>query len=112
MSGNYPNSRASTAYKVLTLVNPGLLLPYLQSNDFHNIIQMVVVTKFFALPTGLRLLVAPRVRSFSVLHRPLPNYEGHVPLNTFERVALAAGSAVTSLINPRRGGMSTVSESC
>ena len=73
---------------------------------------MVVVTEFFALPTSLRLLIAPRVRSFSVLHRPPPNYEGHVPLNTLERGALAAGSAVMSLINPRRGGMSTVPVLC
>ena len=39
-----------------------------------------------------------------MLNRPPPNYDGHVPLTTIERIALAAGSAVVSLWNPRRGG--------
>lgn len=43
-------------------------------------------------------------RTFSVLNRPQPNYDGHVPLNRVERGALAVGSAFGSLINPRRGG--------
>ena len=47
----------------------------------------------------------PKTRSFSVLRRPPPNYPGHVPLTVFERGALAVGSAVASLINPRRGDM-------
>jgi len=41
-------------------------------------------------------------RSFSVLNRPPPNYHGHVPLTTIERAGLAVGSAVMSLLNPRR----------
>ncbi|KAL3420203.1 Ubiquinone biosynthesis protein COQ4, mitochondrial [Phlyctema vagabunda] len=41
-------------------------------------------------------------RGFSVLNRPAPNYEGHVPLTTIERAGLTVGSAVMSLINPRR----------
>ena len=49
------------------------------------------------MPVGIRL--------FSVVHRPSPNYEGHVPLTTLERGALAIGSALGSLLNPRRGGM-------
>ena len=64
--------------------------------------------KLFFLPTSLRIAIAPSVRPFSVLHRPPPKYEGHVPLNAIERVTLAAGSAVMSLTNPRRGGMFTV----
>lgn len=43
-------------------------------------------------------------RSFSVLNRPPPNYPGHVPLTCIERGALAVGSALGSLLNPRRGG--------
>ncbi|KAI9656966.1 MAG: Ubiquinone biosynthesis protein [Alyxoria varia] len=39
---------------------------------------------------------------FSVLNRPPPNYEGHVPLTTLERGALAIGAAVSSLIDPTR----------
>jgi len=31
-------------------------------------------------------------------------YEGHVPLNWFENAFLAVGSAVMSLVDPRRGG--------
>ncbi|KAI9885386.1 MAG: Ubiquinone biosynthesis protein [Watsoniomyces obsoletus] len=44
-------------------------------------------------------------RRFSVLHRPPPNYPGHVPLTPIERVALAVGSAFVSITNPRRGDM-------
>lgn len=46
-------------------------------------------------------------RRFSVLNRPPPNYPGHVPLTFVERGALAVGSAVGSLLNPRRGGASS-----
>ncbi|OJJ43429.1 hypothetical protein ASPZODRAFT_103409 [Penicilliopsis zonata CBS 506.65] len=44
-------------------------------------------------------------RHFSVLNRPQPNYPGHIPLTFIERGALAVGSAVGSLINPRRGDL-------
>ncbi|KIW89995.1 ubiquinone biosynthesis protein COQ4, mitochondrial [Cladophialophora bantiana CBS 173.52] len=44
-------------------------------------------------------------RPFSVLNRPPPNYPGHVPLTGVERVGLAIGSAVTSLIDPYRHDM-------
>lgn len=44
-------------------------------------------------------------RPFSVLNRPPPNYPGHVPLTGLERVGLAIGSAVTSLIDPYRHDM-------
>jgi ubiquinone biosynthesis protein COQ4 len=43
--------------------------------------------------------------AFSILSRPPPNYPGHVPLTGIERTALAVGSAITSLLNPRRGDM-------
>ena len=43
-------------------------------------------------------------RCFSVLQRPAPNYDGHVPLTAIERSALAVGSAFMSLVDPRRGG--------
>jgi len=33
-----------------------------------------------------------------------PAYEGHIPLNWFENAFLAVGSAVMSLVDPRRGG--------
>lgn len=56
------------------------------------------------LPPALRLATSCLSRPFSVLNRPPPKYEGHVPLNALERSALAAGSAVMSLFNPRRGG--------
>jgi len=44
-------------------------------------------------------------RSFSILNRPPPNYPGHVPLTRVERVGLALGSALASLINPYRHDM-------
>jgi ubiquinone biosynthesis protein COQ4 len=40
-----------------------------------------------------------------VLNRPPPNYPGHVPLTSLERIGLAVGSAFTSLIDPYRHDM-------
>ena len=53
----------------------------------------------------LRPCSKPPARPFSILNRPPPNYPGHVPLTKLERVGLAAGSAITSLLNPRRHDM-------
>ncbi|EXJ91134.1 hypothetical protein A1O1_04243 [Capronia coronata CBS 617.96] len=47
----------------------------------------------------------PARRSFSILNRPPPNYPGHVPLTRVERLGLAVGSAITSLLNPYRHDM-------
>ncbi|GKZ20481.1 ubiquinone biosynthesis protein [Aspergillus brasiliensis] len=44
-------------------------------------------------------------RPISGFNRPPPNYPGHVPLNFVERGALAVGSAVGALINPRRADL-------
>ena len=41
---------------------------------------------------------------FSVLDRPPPKYNGHVPLTNTERGVLAFGSALTALLDPRRHG--------
>lgn len=60
--------------------------------------------RILALPPFLRVNICTSARAFSVLNRPPPKYEGHVPLNVFERGALAVGSAVMSLRNPYRGG--------
>ncbi|TGZ82978.1 ubiquinone biosynthesis protein coq-4 [Ascodesmis nigricans] len=58
---------------------------------------------------ALRPLAPPHlriaVRGFSVLSRPPPAYPHHVPLTTPERILLGAGSAIVSLINPRRADM-------
>ena len=62
-------------------------------------------TRVVNLPASFRLTCVNLVRSFSVLDRPQPHYAGHVPLNVCERGAVAAGSAVMSFLNPRRGGM-------
>lgn len=48
--------------------------------------------------------ITPSIRGFSVLNRPPPNYEGHIPLTRIERLGLAAGSGLMSFLNPRRGG--------
>ena len=46
--------------------------------------------------------VCSLVQRFSVLNRPAPNYQGHIPLTTIERGALAIGSAFGSLLDPYR----------
>ncbi|KAL9626872.1 MAG: hypothetical protein Q9164_007772 [Protoblastenia rupestris] len=56
-------------------------------------------------PTSSSFSQQSFVREHSVLNRPPPNYPGHVPLTLIERSALAIGSAVTSLLNPRRADM-------
>ncbi|KAK4461397.1 ubiquinone biosynthesis protein COQ4, mitochondrial [Cladorrhinum samala] len=43
--------------------------------------------------------------SFSSLTRPPPNYPGHVPLSRIEKAALAIGSGLMSLRDPRRGDL-------
>ncbi|KAG5924199.1 Ubiquinone biosynthesis protein [Claviceps capensis] len=54
----------------------------------------------------------PKDRQFSVLHRPPPNYPGHVPLTPTERLAMAIGSSAMALINPYRADLiATVGES-
>ena len=63
-------------------------------------------TRLLSLPASFRFTCINLARTFSVLKRPPPHYAGHVPLNVFERGAVAAGSAVMSLLNPRRGGVS------
>ena len=57
------------------------------------------------LPPGARLATIISSRMFSVLNRPPPKYDGHVPLTHVERGALAVGSAVVSLFDPWRGGV-------
>jgi ubiquinone biosynthesis protein COQ4 len=44
-------------------------------------------------------------RLFTVIHRRSPNYPGHVPLDPLERVGLAIGSSIASLVNPYRHDM-------
>ncbi|KAK8202073.1 Ubiquinone biosynthesis protein [Zalaria obscura] len=50
----------------------------------------------------LALPAAARVQTFSVLNRPPPNYPGHVPLTRIERVGLAVGSALGSMVDHYR----------
>jgi hypothetical protein len=45
-------------------------------------------------------------RAFSVLSRPPPSYDGHIPLTRIERGALALGPAPGAVANPRRAGTS------
>ncbi|PGH34816.1 ubiquinone biosynthesis protein COQ4, mitochondrial [[Emmonsia] crescens] len=62
---------------------------------------LIVRTLRTARPHGYAL----PTRGFSALNRPPPNYPGHIPLTTIERGALAVGSAIGSLLNPRRGDL-------
>ena len=54
---------------------------------------------------NLPKVFASQFAPFTSRSRPPPNYEGHVPLTVPERGLLAMGSAVMSLLNPRRGGI-------
>jgi len=56
--------------------------------------------------TLIALPVAVRLQAFSVLNRPPPNYPGHVPLTAIERVGLAFGSAIASMVDHHRHGES------
>ncbi|KAF2654113.1 coenzyme Q biosynthesis protein-like protein Coq4 [Lophiostoma macrostomum CBS 122681] len=51
------------------------------------------------------LLLPASYRSFSVLNRPAPNYEGHIPLTVAERLGLTVGSGLGSFLDPRRGDL-------
>ncbi|KAF1958637.1 coenzyme Q biosynthesis protein-like protein Coq4 [Byssothecium circinans] len=51
------------------------------------------------------LLLPASSRCFSVLNRPPPNYEGHIPLTRTERLGLALGSGLMSFLDPRRGDL-------
>ena len=66
----------------------------------------ILSTQILSSSSCLPCSACPTLRAFSVLNRPPPQYNGHMPLNGFERSALAVGSAVMSLYNPRRGGSS------
>ncbi|KAF2109748.1 coenzyme Q biosynthesis protein Coq4-domain-containing protein [Lophiotrema nucula] len=55
--------------------------------------------------THTSLSLPASCRCFSVLNRPPPNYEGHIPLTRVERLGLAAGSGLLSFLDPRRGDL-------
>lgn len=58
-----------------------------------------------ARPQGPHISQAQQIaRAFSVLNRPPPKYEGHVPLTWWERAGLVVGSGIGSFLDPRRGG--------
>ena len=88
--------------RLKTLPLPRLLLLQL----IHAIAESrpMATKTLLLLPPAFRLNIATTTRAFSVLSRPSPNYKGHVPLNLFERGTLVAGSAILSLINPKRAG--------
>ncbi|KAH9868175.1 Ubiquinone biosynthesis protein [Plenodomus biglobosus] len=68
----------------------------------------VCATQLAYLATRLsttQLHITQASRAFSVLNRPAPNYEGHVPLTRLERLGLALGSGIGSFIDPRRGDL-------
>lgn len=56
------------------------------------------------LPVAAEAPVSQHIRAFSVLNRPPPQYEGHVPLTLIEKGAMTLGSAIGAFIDPRRAG--------
>ncbi|KJR86919.1 ubiquinone biosynthesis protein coq4 [Sporothrix schenckii 1099-18] len=50
-------------------------------------------------------LVHPHIRAFSVLNRPPPQYDGHVPLTLMEKGALTLGSAIGAFLDPKRADL-------
>ncbi|KAK4452904.1 ubiquinone biosynthesis protein [Podospora aff. communis PSN243] len=56
-------------------------------------------------PGAAAVLSASQSRPYSGPSRPPPNYPGHIPLNTLEKAALAIGSGLMSLRDPRRGDL-------
>ncbi|KAF2460657.1 putative ubiquinone biosynthesis protein coq4, mitochondrial [Lineolata rhizophorae] len=74
----------------------------------HNPVQLSrAATRVLAVQSPLKPhpVLLSSWRAFSVLNRPPPAYEGHVPLTKLERGALAIGSALISLANPRRADL-------
>ena len=69
----------------------------------HNLSRSTQRTLPSAVSSTLRRNARPR---FSGYTRSIntPAYEGHIPINWFENAFLAVGSAVMSLVDPRRGG--------
>ncbi|KAL1901526.1 Ubiquinone biosynthesis protein [Sporothrix stenoceras] len=57
------------------------------------------------LPAGAEASVAQHIRAFSVLNRPPPQYDGHVPLTLIEKGAMTLGSAIGAFIDPRRADL-------
>ncbi|KAH3943638.1 ubiquinone biosynthesis protein COQ4 [Parastagonospora nodorum] len=58
-----------------------------------------------SISTPSRCILPPHARCFSVLNRPPPNYEGHIPLTVIERLGLAVGSGLGSFLDPRRADL-------
>ncbi|KKK14338.1 hypothetical protein P175DRAFT_0457117 [Aspergillus ochraceoroseus IBT 24754] len=74
---------------------------------------MSVLGRYGGAPLRARELALPsipirstcRSRPFSGLNRPPPKYPNHVPLNFLEKGFLTVGSALGSLLNPRRADL-------
>lgn len=65
-------------------------------------------TKFLAAATTATNNDITSPRRFSILNRPKPAYESHIPLTITERAGLAIGSALWSFFDPTRGDLIAV----
>ncbi len=78
------------------------MLPCVRLDPIRRTRTLFIVMNF---PLAHSLLLTPTcLRAFSVLNRPPPSYDGHVPLTRTERGALAVGSALGAFVDPRRAG--------
>ncbi|KAF2803036.1 ubiquinone biosynthesis protein coq4, mitochondrial [Mytilinidion resinicola] len=64
-----------------------------------------IAVSFSSSSIAARSLPPASSRCFSLLNRPPPNYDGHIPLTKIERAALAIGSGLLSFRDPGRGDL-------
>ena len=70
----------------------------------HNLSRSTQRTLSSAVASTLRRPRFSQNAGYSARFINTPAYEGHIPVNWFENAFLAVGSAVMSLVDPRRGG--------
>jgi ubiquinone biosynthesis protein COQ4 len=56
-------------------------------------------------PSAILRTVLPTSTTVHVRHIKTPAYPEHIPLNWAENAFMAVGSAIMSLVDPRRGGI-------
>lgn len=94
------------------LLAPGMAhRPALQAVSGPSRLLLTTSPSSLALPPSRAISASSTFSQRRHLHKASKAYEGHVPLNSFERTFLTVGSALASLVNPARADMiATLSE--